>query len=67
MKRPFMIASYYTNPNLALIQKNKKFMRYFEKSMGVFLLIFAFLIVSNNMSLISFWLIETFPGFSTLG
>ena len=42
-------------------------MSYFEKSMSVFLLIFAFLIVSNNMSLISFWLIETFPGFSTLG
>ena len=67
MTIPFMIASFFTKPFLSLIQKNKKFMSYFEKSMGVFLLIFAFLIVSNNMSLISFWLIETFPGFSTLG
>ena len=67
MTIPFMLASFFTQPFLSLIQKNKKFMNYFEKSMGVFLLIFAFLILSNNMSLLSFWLIETFPGFSNLG
>ena len=35
--------------------------------MGVFLLVFAFLIVSNNMSVISFWLLETFPSFTVIG
>ena len=67
MTIPFILASFFTQPFLSIIQKNKKFMYYFEKSMGVFLLVFAFLIVSNNMSVISFWLLETFPSFTVIG
>ena len=62
MTIPFILASFfYTTISINYTKKNKKFMYYFEKSMGVFLLVFAFLIVSNNMSVISFWLLETFP------
>ena len=67
MTIPFILASFFTQPFLSVIKRNKKFMNYFEKSMGVFLLIFAFLIVSNNMSVISFWLLETFPSFTVIG
>jgi len=67
MTTPFILASVFSQPFIVLIQKNRSIMRYFEKSMGFFLLLFAGLIASNNMSIISIWLIETFPFFSKIG
>ena len=67
MTSPFVVASFFSQAFVAIIQRNRRFMQYFEKSMGVFLLLFAALIASNNMSVISIWLIETFPNLATIG
>ncbi len=67
MTTPFILASLFSQPFILLVKRNRIFMGYLEKSMGGFLLIFAGLIASNNMSIISTWLIETFPGFSRIG
>lgn len=67
MTIPFILASLFSQPFILLVQKNRHLMGHFEKSMGVFLLIFAGLIASNNMSIMSIWLIETFPIFSSIG
>ena len=67
MTAPFMLASFFSKPFIAIVQRNRGFMGYLEKAMGGFLLIFAVLIASNNVSIISIWLIETFPILSKIG
>ncbi len=67
MTMPFIFASLFSQPFVLIFQKNRIFMSYLEKSMGIFLLIFAILIASNNMSIISIWLIESFPILSQIG
>jgi cytochrome c-type biogenesis protein len=42
-------------------------MQYVEKAMGGMLLVFALLIATNTVNLIANWMIETFPGFTSLG
>jgi cytochrome c-type biogenesis protein len=47
--------------------RNRKYMPYVEKVMGVMLILFAVLIATGSVNAISNWLIETFPMFSTMG
>ena len=67
MTFPFVLASLFSQPFLSLVQQNRSSIAYLEKSMGIFLLVFAALIASNNMSIISIWLMESFPIFSQIG
>tara|TARA_B100001996_G_scaffold366655_1_gene337571 strand:+ start:262 stop:1002 length:741 start_codon:yes stop_codon:yes gene_type:complete len=67
MTFPFVLASLFSQPFLSLVQRNRSSLAYLEKSMGVFLLVFAALIASNNVSIISIWLMESFPIFAKIG
>ena len=67
MTIPFILASLFSQPFILMVQRNRALMGHLEKIMGVFLLIFAALIASNNVSIISIWLIESFPIFSQIG
>lgn len=67
MTAPFVIAAIFAKPFLAFMARNRKYMPYVEKVMGVMLILFAILIATGSVNAISNWLIETFPVFSNMG
>jgi len=67
MTSPFVFAAVFAKPFLKFIEKNRRFMPWVEKAMGVLMIVFALLIATGRMNVISNWMIETFPGLSGLG
>lgn len=61
MTFPFILVAFFSGPFLRWVQRHMKLMQYVEKVMGVFLIIFAILIATGNINLLSQWLIDTFP------
>ena len=67
MTAPFVIAALFAKPFLAWASRNRKYLGYVEKIMGVMLIVFAILIATNGVNLIAQWMIETFPSFGSIG
>ncbi len=67
MTSPFIIAALFARPFLGWAQRNRKYLGYAEKIMGVMLIVFAILIATNSINYIAAWMIETFPFFATIG
>ena len=67
MTAPFVIAALFAKPFLAWVQRNRRFMPYVEKAMGIMLIVFAILILTNTVTVIADAMIRWFPWFSTLG
>lgn len=59
MTLPFVIASLFARPFLAFMQKHRAKMGYVEKVMGVMMILFAILIATNSINIISDWMINT--------
>jgi cytochrome c-type biogenesis protein len=64
---PFILAALFASRFLGLAARFKKHMRKVEMAMGALLVITGMLFVTGQMSVISFWLLETFPIFQTIG
>ena len=60
MTMPFVIAAAFAKPFLGWMSRNRRFMAYVEKVMGVMLIVFAILIATNNVNVLSDWLLQTF-------
>lgn len=67
MTAPFVVAAVFAKPFLAFMARNRKYMPYVEKFLGAMLIVFAVLIATGSVNAIANWMIETFPGFSSLG
>ncbi len=67
MTFPFVLVAMFSGPFLNFIKKHRNVMGYVEKVMGGFLILFAILIATGQVSAIAQWLIETFPVFTTFG
>ena len=67
MTAPFVVAALFARPFLAWAQRNRKYLGYVEKAMGVMLLIFAVLIATDAVNLIADAMIRWFPGLLNLG
>ncbi|MDU8929067.1 cytochrome c biogenesis protein CcdA [Alisedimentitalea sp. MJ-SS2] len=67
MTAPFVIAAFFARPFLAALQKHRAKMAYVEKAMGVMLIVFAILIATDTVNVISNWMIEVFPSFTKIG
>ncbi len=67
MTSPFVVAAIFAKPFLRLMSRYRKYMPYVEKVMGAMLIVFAILIATGSVNIISNWMIETFPVFSKLG
>lgn len=67
MTAPFVVAAAFARPFLAWLGRHRAKMAYAEKAMGVMLIVFAILIATDTVNLISNWMIETFPSFGKLG
>ena len=64
---PFILAALFASRFLGLAARFRKHMRKVEMAMGALLVITGLLFVTGQMSTISFWLLETFPVFQTIG
>lgn len=67
MTAPFIVAALFAKPFLRWMQRNRKYLGYVEKVMGVMLILFAILIATNAVNLIADWMIRWFPAFSSVG
>lgn len=67
MTAPFIVAAFFARPFLGWMQRNRKYMGHVEKVMGGMLILFAVLIATNSVNIISQWLIEVMPAFGSLG
>lgn len=66
MTSPFVLAAAFARPFLGWMQRNRKYMGYVEKVMGVMLIVFAILIATNSITIISNWMIQNFDWSATL-
>lgn len=64
---PFILAAVFASQFLGWAARFKKHMQKIEMAMGGLLVITGVLFMTGQMSAISFWLLEQFPIFSTVG
>ncbi|RBI82773.1 cytochrome c biogenesis protein CcdA [Rhodosalinus halophilus] len=67
MTAPFVVAALFARPFLAWVQRHRSKMQHVEKAMGGMLIVFAVLIATDTVNYIANWMIETFPGFTSIG
>lgn len=67
MTGPFVIASLFAKPFLAWMQRNRKYLNHAEKIMGAMLILFAILIATDSVNILSDWMIAAFPSLGNLG
>ncbi|MGB3387130.1 MAG: cytochrome c biogenesis protein CcdA [Pseudaminobacter sp.] len=64
---PFILAAVFASRFLAWAARFKRHMHKVEIAMGVLLILTGILFITGQMSAISYWLLETFPIFATIG
>lgn len=60
---PFVVAAFFIKPFLKFASRFRKYMPLVEKAMGILLIAFALLLVTNRINEIAYWMIEAFPVF----
>jgi cytochrome c-type biogenesis protein len=64
---PFIAAAFFVGPFMSFSQRFRKYLGTVEKIMGGLLVLAGLLFLTGGMQRFSFWLLETFPVFGTLG
>jgi len=64
---PFLLAAGFVGGFLRVAARLKRQMALVEKTMGALLVVTGILFLTGQMSSLSFWLLETFPGLASLG
>lgn len=59
---PFLVAAAFAGPFMALMRRFRHHMGKVEKVMGAFLVVTGLLFIFGQMSIISTWMLQTFPG-----
>ncbi|GAA3871867.1 cytochrome c biogenesis CcdA family protein [Celeribacter arenosi] len=67
MTAPFVVAAFFIKPFLKFASKFRRHLPKVEKLMGVFLILFAVLIITNSVNLIAQWMLDAFPAFTKIG
>lgn len=67
MTAPFVLAALFARPFLAWVGRNRKYLPWVERAMGVMLIIFAILIASGRVNAIGQWMLDIFPGLGSFG
>ncbi|WP_417247815.1 cytochrome c biogenesis CcdA family protein [Celeribacter sp.] len=67
MTLPFVISAVFIKPFLTFVSRFRRHLPKVEKFMGIFLILFAILIVTNSVNMIAAWMLETFPAFTKIG
>lgn len=66
MTAPFVVAALFSGPFLRWTARHRAALQYVEKVMGAMLILFAILIVTDSVNVISQWMIDTFPSWTSL-
>lgn len=66
MTAPFVLAALFSGPFLRFTARHRARLRHVEKIMGAMLLLFALLIATDSVNLISQWMIDAFPAWTSL-
>jgi len=64
---PFLLAAFFTDSLTARLRNFGKLGRYLYAAAGGIMIAMGLLMITNNMSAIAYWLLETFPAFSKIG
>ncbi|WP_415183070.1 cytochrome c biogenesis CcdA family protein [Phaeovulum sp.] len=64
---PFLLAAFFIQRSIGLMNRLKRHMRLIERIMGGLLVVVGFALLTGAFSAFSFWLLETFPGLAVLG
>ena len=64
---PFILAAAFATRFLAFAARFRRHMHKVEMVMGSFLVLTGILFITGQMAAISYWLLETFPGFANIG
>lgn len=67
MTFPFVLAAFFARPFLRWMARFQRFLPLVEKAMGMMLIVFAILILTNSVGIIAQWLLDLTPWFSRLG
>lgn len=67
MGLPFLFAALFAGQFLSVSSRIKRHMAVVEKFIGAMLILTGLLLVTGKFAVIGFWLLETFPVFSTIG
>ncbi len=59
---PFLIAAAFAGPFMGLMRRFRRHLGKVEKAMGAFLVVVGLLFIFGQMTLLSTWLLQTFPG-----
>jgi cytochrome c-type biogenesis protein len=66
MTAPFVLAAAFSGPFLRWMRRFRRHLGLVEKIMGGFLILFALLIATNSINIISGWMLEIAPDIGTL-
>jgi cytochrome c-type biogenesis protein len=64
---PFLAASLFAGPFMALMRRFRAHMGKVEKTMGALLVLTGVMFLTGQMATLSYWLLETFPGLAQFG
>jgi len=64
---PFLAAALFAGPFMQLMKHFRRHMLTVERAMGALLVLTGILFITGQMTILSFWLLETFPGLGQLG
>jgi cytochrome c-type biogenesis protein len=64
---PFMLAAGFAPAFLGWSKSFRRHLGTVEKAMGAFLVVTGVLFITGQMARISYWMLDAFPGFATLG
>lgn len=64
---PFLLASLFAGPFMALMRRFRAHMDKVEKTMGALLVLTGVMFLTGQMATLSYWLLETFPGLAKFG
>ncbi len=64
---PFILAAVAIKPFMNVMQRFKSHMAMVEKIMGALLVLTGVLFLTNSMTLIAGWILQTFPGLALIG
>ncbi len=66
MTLPFVIAAFFARPFLGWVGRNRRYIGYVEKAMGVMLIVFAILIATDSVAYIAEFMLANFSWDATL-
>ncbi len=64
---PFILAALFTDVLLRQLRRLSRAGRMLQRAAGALLVVMGLLIVTGQLQTISYWLLETFPGFAQIG